>query len=192
MAALLGKSHAYEIPKTGKFFYVDFDPTNSWKDSFAVQTAVGSSREKLNLKLDSWTHSSSIFTDQCTYPSPCKIPGMFKLGSSKSKTLISGTEGTKKDAQLMNSNQTVTLTGTEYKDEHLMKFEKWGRMITFDHEFLAIDNVSEDVKWDDHQGKIGIAPYSFDLDNMEKNFMWQLKDQGHIDHMVASFYLDNE
>tara|TARA_B110000305_G_C18820265_1_gene351012 strand:+ start:79 stop:288 length:210 start_codon:yes stop_codon:yes gene_type:complete len=27
---------------------------------------------------------------------------------------------------------------------------------------------------------------------MEKNFMWQLKDQGIIDHMVFSFYIDGD
>ena len=73
-----------------------------------------------------------------------------------------------------------------------MNFEKWGRMITLDNEFLAVDDVSEEIKFDDHSGLIGLAPYSADLENMESNFLWQLKNQGVIDHMVTSFYIDDD
>lgn len=73
-----------------------------------------------------------------------------------------------------------------------MKFDKWGRMSNYLMEFLAVDNINEDVQYDDYQGLVGLAPYAGDVQNMEKNFMWQLKDQGIIDHMVASFYVDGD
>lgn len=66
----------------------------------------------------------------------------------------------------------MTLTGTNYKDEYLMKFEKWGRMITLQNQFLAVDNVSEKITIDNHSGLIGLAPYSADLERMENNFLW--------------------
>ena len=36
---------------------------------------------------------------------------------------------------------------------------------------------------------MGIAPYTADPDNKERNFLWQLKDAGLIDHMVISFFV---
>jgi hypothetical protein len=35
-------------------------------------------------------------------------------------------------------------------------------------------------------------PYTWDRAHKEANFLWQLKDAGHIDHMVVSFYVRME
>ena len=44
-------------------------------------------------------------------------------------------------------------------------------MTSFDLKFIGIKNVSVSIPpfWD---GYIGIAPYSADLANKERNFMW--------------------
>ena len=196
LAALLSPASAedYLPPSTGKFFYTDLKLGGAAKNSYVVEATVGSSRVKMNMKVSSSLHASTVYTDACNYPSPCNIPGLFNLGSSKSKTLIEGTEGKKEGIHFLEVDNGVvaTITGTEYKDEHLLTYQKWGRMVTFLNQFLAVDNVDMDVKFDDHQGSIGLAPYSADLDDIEANFLWQLKNQGIIDHMVASFYLDDD
>jgi len=38
-------------------------------------------------------------------------------------------------------DKNITVTGTNYKDEYIMKFDKWGRMSNYLMEFLAVDNV---------------------------------------------------
>ena len=79
-----------------------------------------------------------------------------------------------------------------------MTYSKWGRMITFLNEFMAVDDVTfadesiKNVTFKDHQGYIGLAPYSADLDRIDSNFLWQMKDQGILDHMVTSFYFDGD
>lgn len=40
--------------------------------------------------------------------------------------------------------------------------------------------------WD---GFIGIAPYTADLPNKKQNFLYQLKDQGILDHITVSFFI---
>jgi len=57
LAALLSPASAgdgHEPPSTGKFFYADIKFTDIWKDSYAMETAVGSSRAKLNLRVNTW------------------------------------------------------------------------------------------------------------------------------------------
>lgn len=39
-----------------------------------------------------------------------------------------------------------------------------------------------------YSGFIGIQPYTFDETRKEENFMWQLKNQGLIDHLTVAFY----
>ena len=43
-----------------------------------------------------------------------------------------------------------------------------------------------------YNGYIGIAPYSYNLDNRHQNFLWQLKKDKKIDHMIVSFYVKME
>jgi hypothetical protein len=98
LAALVSPSKAFEDnvpPTSGKFFYSDLKFTDQWKDGYALETSVGSSRTKLNLKTHTWLHGSSIFTDGCSYPSPCNIQGLYNIGSSKSKKMVEGSEGSK-------------------------------------------------------------------------------------------------
>ena len=194
LAALLSPTSAedYQPPSSGKFFYTDMTFTDDFKARYAVETTLGSSRVKSRLKVSTSDHASYIFTDACEYPSPCNIPGLYNLGSSKAKTLIEGTENEKQDIHYEDIDVRATVTGTEYKDEHLLQYEKWGRMVTFLNQFLAVDNVDQDLKLSDSQGQIGLAPYGADLDHLENNLMWQLKDQGMIDHMVTSFYIDED
>ena len=54
LAALLSPASAadYEPPKTGKFFYTELRHFDGLNATFAVNASVGSSRVKLNLKLD--------------------------------------------------------------------------------------------------------------------------------------------
>lgn len=39
-------------------------------------------------------------------------------------------------------------------------------------------------------GFIGIAPYAQDYNHRHENFLWQLKQDKKIDHMVVSFYVN--
>lgn len=41
----------------------------------------------------------------------------------------------------------------------------------------------------DFSGYLGIAPWTADPDNKERNFLWQLRNQGMVDHMTISFFV---
>jgi len=75
-------------------------------------------------------------------------------------------------------DKETTITGAVYKDEHILTYGKWGRIAVALNQFLAVDNVeftdpnTTEVKFNDHQGYIGLAPYSADLDHLETNFLW--------------------
>jgi len=53
--------------------------------------------------------------------------------------------------------------------------------------------VNKEKAWQnfesDYSGYIGIAPWTANPDEKEKNFMWQLKQAGLIDHMTVSFFV---
>lgn len=43
-----------------------------------------------------------------------------------------------------------------------------------------------------YNGYIGIAPYAQDYNKRKENFLWQLKQDKKIDHMIVSFYVKME
>jgi len=73
-------------------------------------------------------------------------------------------------------------------------FQQYGRYVSFISKFIAVDDVSPQVQTDPKHrywdGFIGIAPYTSDPLNKDRNFMFQLKAQGKIDHNTVSFYIN--
>ena len=41
----------------------------------------------------------------------------------------------------------------------------------------------------DYSGYMGIAPYTADPDNKERNFLWQLKNQNLIENLTIAFFV---
>jgi hypothetical protein len=58
---------------------------------------------------------------------------------------------------------------------------------------MEISGVVKDKSWKnfdtDYSGYMGIAPWTADPDRKERNFLWQLKQAGMIDHMTVSFFV---
>lgn len=70
-----------------------------------------------------------------------------------------------------------------------MYFEQHKRKLDFNLNFINVQSGSPAINtyWD---GFIGIAPLrAAGAQNSNKNFLFQLKEQGKIDHMTISFYV---
>ena len=89
------------------------------------------------------------------------------------------------------SNKTlvpVTYLGQIIRDNFNFFFQEYSRTTTFTQQFLAVTEENPNVP-SVFDGFIGLLPWQFYPDQKENNFMWQLKNTGKIDHMVASFYI---
>jgi hypothetical protein len=67
-------------------------------------------------------------------------------------------------------------------------FQKFDRQTQLKFNVYAVTEINPSIEQFWH-GFIGIQPYTADLDNKEKNFMWQLKNHKMIDHITTSVYL---
>ena len=65
----------------------------------------------------------------------------------------------------------TTFKGELYTDTFSVFFLTFGRMTDVKTKFIAVNEITTEIAdyWD---GFIGIAPYTMDLNNKERNFMW--------------------
>ena len=68
---------------------------------------------------------------------------------------------------------------------------QYDRQTKFQNQILAIQESSQKFT-SMYNGYIGIAPYAQNYNNRHQNFLWQLKQDKKIDHMVVSFYVKME
>ena len=88
--------------------------------------------------------------------------------------------------------QSVGFKGYSSKDRFYFDLGEFNRVTKFDSKFLSItdlEKINRQFLETDYSGFIGIQPYTKNILRKEENFMWQLQDQGVIDHLTISFYV---
>jgi len=83
-------------------------------------------------------------------------------------------------------------SGKVSTDEFKFSLSKYFRDVKIQQKFFEVATVEKEGElsfMNDYSGYMGIAPYLADPDNKERNFLWQLKNAGLIDHMVVSFFV---
>lgn len=71
-------------------------------------------------------------------------------------------------------------------DQFIMELEEFQRDVRFNSTFKLVTDSSQNLKFSNFDGYLGIAPYP---SSEEKNFMKQLQSQGLIDHQVVMLNL---
>lgn len=86
----------------------------------------------------------------------------------------------------------VKFRGEEINTRFTSVLDRWGRSFSFNSNALAIKEADNMFR-NDLSGYIGVAPYAtLTLPDRERNFMYQLKKNGYIDHLVVAFYTTGE
>jgi hypothetical protein len=82
----------------------------------------------------------------------------------------------------------IDYSGDLVHDKFKVYFQQYNRSAEFESIFLGVTQETPSISqiWN---GFIGIAPYTANVTNQNYNFMYQLKQNGIIDNLVASFYI---
>ena len=90
--------------------------------------------------------------------------------------------------------QTVGFKGYACDDVFYLPLKTKDRLTKFEGKFLSISDIQHTKHTSfetGYSGFVGFQPYTFDEKRKEENFMWQLKNQGLIDHLTVSFFIVN-
>ena len=183
---------------TGKFFYADYRSfkeknTKAAPGQHVVDVLVGSSSDKMNMWISTNEYTTGVITSRCPSPRTCNVPNTWDVDRSSSKEFISGTNDTSEPIVLYNGRELLPIifSGAQYKDNLKLQYVQFDRQTKFKSQILAIKESSQKFT-SMYNGYIGIAPYAQNYNNRHENYLWQLKQDKKIDHMIVSFYVKME
>ena len=171
-------------PTKGKFFYADFELDND-KGFHDIKMKV--SQQKFKMMVNTIDGQLGLFDKSCD---SCGSNDKYTFDdqnpkSSKSGVMVSTTEKMYSGKGI----KDISFHGEIYNDEFNINFSQTGLDAFFDAKFIDVTSASDGLSshWG---GFVGIAPYTSEPDQKERNFMYQLRSTGKIDHNTVSFYID--
>ena len=204
----LSASQAIDTPNSGKFMYleldnqVDFPVTKLIKDTsfhgmYHVNVFAGSKNTKTELWLTSQEHQVSFLSPEMTN---AQLNGGWDPKMSHgSKKLTTGTlsyeDGQvydfQSDGKKILANRFVGSHWNDtfkFVDPSTSHHNENRPTLKSDLKFMSVTKADNAFSTE-YDGFVGIAPFSDDSHLKQYNFMYQMKQKGHIDHLVASLFI---
>ena len=137
------------------------------------------------------THESKMSVVKRSASSDIDVPDKYDPSLSTSAVYLSGEEDEEDILNLGEEKKNlnpVSLKGSEIEDTVTFGFGN-DLYTSFRTVFVGIDGTVNSRFAAKTDGFLGLAPWTASPDERDRNFMYQLKADGYIDHLVFSVYL---
>ena len=174
----------------GKFLYTDVFTNH--QGIHMMNLEIGSTHQNMHLWLSTYEKKMSVVKFDSS--DSIDVPNKYNPKQSTSAVYVSASSGQEQILNLGEESRTLTaltLTGNEIEDTVTVGF---GNDIytSFRSIFLGVDGSMNQKFAAKVDGFVGLAPYTKETAVIDRSFLYQLKENKYIDHIIFSVYLKME